>query len=115
MKKGKAQKDILYIAISSFILVVIWIGFSIYHAYVDSTIEPDLQIQIEPIEPTFDKETINNIRNRQGVLPVYELDAQQAETASPEAELTPETSSPPISTESGIPTESGGFIEVSGA
>jgi len=73
MKKNKAQKDILYVSISSFVLVVFWIGFNIYHAAVTSTITPDLQLDITPIDPTFNLQAISKLKTRHTVIPVYEL------------------------------------------
>ena len=84
MKKNTAQKDILYISISSCVLVVMWVGFNIYHAHVTSTIEPNLQLQIQPIEPRFDSQVIADLKRRQTVSPIFELS-----TASSEAELSP--------------------------
>ena len=83
MKKNRAQKDILYISISSFILVVIWIGFNIYHIQTTTKISQEIQLQLDPIEPTFDYETLNKIKARSKVLPLYEL--QTSVTPSPEA------------------------------
>lgn len=113
MRKGKAKKDILYISISSFVLVFIWIGFSIYHAYVDSTIEPSILNQIEPINSSFDTSIINELKNRQDIIPVYEL--ENTNNTTPDASPTPQTTNTPVSTASGIPTESGGFIDIEGA
>jgi hypothetical protein len=101
MKKNKAQKDILYIAISSFILVVLWIGFNLYHAHATSTIEPVLQLQIKPIDPSFDTAVIQKLKSRQNIQPVYELNnasstasisptptAQETSTSTNSGELT---------------------------
>ncbi len=98
MKKNRAQKDILYISISSFVLVVLWIGFNLYHAQVTSTIEPDLQLQIVPINPKFDTEIIQKLKTREQISPLYE-----ATNASPSAAVTPE---PPTAQETPIPTGS---------
>ncbi len=84
MKKSTAQKDILYISISSCILVILWVGFNIYHAHVTSTIEPDLQLQIQPIEPRFDSEVIQNLKTRQTPPAIFKLN-----NATSEAELSP--------------------------
>ncbi len=92
MKKAKAQKDILYISISSFILVVVWIGSNIYHAHVTSTITPDLQIKILPIDPDFDASTIQNLKSRERIIPVYEISGADI-TPSPTVELDNPTSS----------------------
>ena len=75
MKKNRAQKDILYITISSFILVALWIGFNLYHTYTTSTIEPELQTEINPIDSRFDTDTINQLKSRKTVTPVYQIDA----------------------------------------
>jgi hypothetical protein len=111
MKKNKAQKDILYISISSFILVVLWIAFNLYHAYVTSTITPELQSQIQQINPNFDLETVQKLKTRQRVNPAYEFNP-----ASNEATITPEpaveavpgpATTPTIIQPSGIPVITG--------
>lgn len=89
MKKIKAQKDILYVSISCFVVVAVWVATNIYHANVTSTIEPDLQTQIVPINPTFDESTIQKIKSRKKILPVFESKA-----SSSEAELTPSPTIP---------------------
>lgn len=100
MKKNKAQKDILYISISSFVLVALWIASNLYHAYATSTITPELQQQIEPIPGSFDNETIQKLKTRENIIPVYELN-----TASTGAVLTPvpTTQETPISSGSASP------------
>jgi hypothetical protein len=114
MKNHKAQKDILYISISSFVLTVLWIGFNLYHAHVASTIEPSLQLQIEPIEPSFDTETIGRLKNRQSVAPLFELEGSSISTPEANTTPSPETEEPPVSTESEIQTESVVIIETPG-
>jgi hypothetical protein len=84
MKKGKAQKDILYLSISIFVVVVLWIGFNLYHAHATSTIAPEIQAKIEKIDPAFDTATLQKLEERQRVNPVYELT-----NASSGANLTP--------------------------
>ncbi len=58
------QREILFIAISIFILVLAYIGFSIYHNAVTSTIPSALSIQIIPIDPSFDLQTIDALTKR---------------------------------------------------
>ena len=60
-----------------FILIVAWISFNIYHNAVKSTIPENLNIQIFPITPFFDTKTIEKIKNRQRVVPLYESTASQ--------------------------------------
>ncbi|HSW48238.1 MAG TPA: hypothetical protein VLG67_04110 [Candidatus Saccharimonadales bacterium] len=85
MKKEKAQKDILYISISSFVLVALWIGFNLYHAHVTSTITPDLQLKIVPIDPKFNTDVIQKLKTRQQITPLYEsLSSSSSATTTPE-------------------------------
>ena len=70
------KNDILLILIPSFLFVISWIGFSIYHNIVTSTISQPLSVQITPINPTFDTSTIDSLRNREKITPVYEFNAQ---------------------------------------
>ncbi|MBI2195809.1 MAG: hypothetical protein HYU48_02085, partial [Candidatus Levybacteria bacterium] len=94
------QKDILLLIISSFFLVVFWIAFNIYHNIVTSTIPETLSVQIFPISPTFDKKTINAIKERIQITPIYNPLATQS--APPKA-----TTSSIISTSSAVATEGG--------
>jgi hypothetical protein len=67
------KNDILLILIPSFIFVLAWIGFSIYHNVITSTISDSLSIQITPITSSFDINTIDSLKNREKVIPIYEL------------------------------------------
>ncbi|MCL6096790.1 MAG: hypothetical protein M1444_03895 [Patescibacteria group bacterium] len=66
------QKDILTLLIPSFILIVAWIIFSIYHSSATSTIPPAVDIQISPIKPIFDMDAVSKLKQRQKVIPIYE-------------------------------------------
>ena len=72
-KKPSILKDILFLSISSFIVIAAWIGFNIYHTHVTTTITPELQIRILPIQPEFDTATIENLKTRKQVVPVTAL------------------------------------------
>lgn len=96
------QKDILFLLVSASILVFAWIAFSIYHNLATSTISQTLETSISPINPAFDKKTLEALRKREKAVPVYKL---QNEPVSP----TPIQSGPtPISSpsaESSLTTE----------
>jgi len=77
------QREIYLLLISSFVLVVFWIAFSIYHSSVTSTIPETLNIQIIPINPTFDTNEISNIKTRPDITPLYQLEQTQDEAVSP--------------------------------
>lgn len=72
-KKQSARKDILFLSISSFIVVAAWIGFNLYHSHVTTTITPDLQMQIIPIQPYFDTATLQTLKTRKQVIPISAL------------------------------------------
>jgi len=82
-KKHNKQKDILFVLISSFIVVVLWIGFNLYHIWATSTISDDLQLKLTPILGTFDTATIQKLKTRIQISPAYE------QKGSGKAEITP--------------------------
>lgn len=94
------QKEFIYFLVPSFILTILWVIFSIYHNHVTSTVEDPLTYQIEPIEGRFDTNTIDAIKNRQKVNPLYEISASatpipeeivvEEEIIEPTPEPTPE-------------------------
>ena len=73
------QKDIILLVVPLFFLVLVWIIFSVYHNSVSSTVSESLNIQITPIEGRFDENTINELKERENLLPIFEA------TSSPEA------------------------------
>jgi hypothetical protein len=93
-KNNKTLKDILFLFISSFVLVVAWVGFSIYHKMVTTTISEDLQIQIKPIDPYFDSETIQKLKARAVIVPLYQLPEGIEPTTSETDTESKNTSSP---------------------
>ncbi len=57
---------ILLFAFSSFVTFV-WIGTSVYHNTITSKISQSNQIRIEPIDPSFDMETLQSLTSREEV------------------------------------------------
>lgn len=56
--------------VSIFFVTAVWIASNLYHAWATSTISADLQLQILPIDPTFDTATIDSLKNRSHVEPL---------------------------------------------
>jgi hypothetical protein len=81
------QKDILLLLIPVTLIVVAWIVFNIYHNSVTSTISGTLNTNILPISPNFDTKTISNLKERERIVPVFQL--QKAETLTPTLSPTP--------------------------
>jgi hypothetical protein len=71
-KRNNVQKDILFILISSFIVVVAWVSFNIYHIWATSTVSPDLQLELTPISPSFDPLTMEQLKTRENIEPLFE-------------------------------------------
>lgn len=89
------HKDILFILISFFVLVVAWIGFNLYHKWATSTITEDLQQQIIPIAPDFDEKALEDLKKRTKVAPMYEL-RKTAISPSPTTALSLSPTSEPL-------------------
>lgn len=66
------RKDLILLTVPLFFLVLVWIIFSVYHNSVSSTISESLNVQITPIDREFDKETIEELKNRESLLPIFE-------------------------------------------
>lgn len=94
-KKPSTIKDILFLSISSFVVIAAWIGFNLYHSWVTSTITPDLQVQISPINPDFDTVTLDKLKTRKQVVPVSTLSNKI--TVEPTTAIQPNTGSTAIS------------------
>lgn len=67
------QKDIILILTLTSIIVISWIAFSIYHNLATSTISQVQSVDIKSINPTFDTQTIDRLKKRERVFPIYEL------------------------------------------
>jgi hypothetical protein len=106
------QRDLLLLLVPFFIMVVAWVIFNIYHSSVTSTISDTLNIQIAPINPTFDKKAIEEIKNRDDVQPIYDLSNSSLATPAPTATPTPTatTSGLTLQTESNESSSEGGEL-----
>jgi hypothetical protein len=94
------QKDIVFLIISGFIVIIFWIIFSVFHNANTSTISSSVAADIVPISPNFDTKTITILKQRTKIAPLF-----QAPTATPSATITPFVTQPTATT---IPTTSGG-------
>jgi len=110
MRKNRVtQRDILFLSLSLFILVTVWVAFNLYHAWVTSTISSDLQIQIIPIEPNFDTDTLHTLESRKKIVPLFSSPTEQASESAtispiPTPSLAPQPPTPTASISAAIPT-----------
>lgn len=54
-------KQFLYIAIATFITIVIWVVVDIFHSRAAISPPPEVQQLLEPISPNFDQEVISDL------------------------------------------------------
>lgn len=88
------RKETIIILWMTFVTVAAWIVLSIYHIWVNSTISPIDASAIAPIDPKFDMNTINKLRMRERVEPLYQFnESSEGKEASKEAEISPSTES----------------------
>lgn len=80
-KTKKIHQDILFVLISSLVVVIVWIGSNLYHISITSTISEDVQKQLTPIDGTFDLDTIQKLKNREQVSPAFEIQTPASQSA----------------------------------
>ena len=115
-KSRNKQKDILFILISSFVVVVAWIGFNLYDIWANSTISQEIQLELTPIDPQFDPQTIKLLKNRENINPLFSQATPSATvtvvptqtpvppTPTPAQQVTLSTPTPTSTIPSSIPT-----------
>lgn len=101
--KKVTRRDVLFLSISVFVLTTAWIGFSLYHSWVTTTITPELQQQIQQIDPTFDTQTITELRTREKVVPDFEMDDSTMNTVDSSTRALTLTPSPQASASAAPP------------
>lgn len=62
-----SNKDLLILSILTFITVLAWIIFDVYHAATTSTITPLQKELIKPLKPTFNQEVILRLKERKEI------------------------------------------------
>ncbi|OGH38193.1 MAG: hypothetical protein A3B44_00885 [Candidatus Levybacteria bacterium RIFCSPLOWO2_01_FULL_38_21] len=72
------QRDILFLVISTFVLIVAWVGFSIYHNFISSTITKPVKEKIAPINPDFDTKIIDKLKERKSVEPIFQVKSRES-------------------------------------
>ncbi len=96
------HNDIFYILASGSLLIFVWIAFNIYHNAITSTIPATTVEQIAPIPATFDIQTLEKLKKREAVSPVFEIRISPIPTSSTAATTIPSVS--PTATPSATPT-----------
>jgi hypothetical protein len=120
-KKRSVLKDLLFVSISSFIVVAAWIGFNLYHTWVTTTITPDMQVQISAITPDFDTATLQKLKARKQITPINTLSNKTPiePSSAPETILQPSIVTPsttaaelPAATPTSVPVQLQNQVQV---
>ena len=109
------KRDTLLLLISGFILVVAWVGFSIYHSFATSTVSEPLGKQIQPIPASFDTKSIQELKKRkQIVLDLSSLENSASNssqpTPSPVPSISPTATPALVATTSATTATEGGSL-----
>lgn len=93
------HNQLIIILVLLLIFVVAWIVANVYHNLNISTIPETTSQEIAPIDPTFDIKTIDKLKKREEVTPVFELEnlptpiPSRIPQASPSSKLNIQTAS----------------------
>ena|SRR3989338_6838474 len=100
------QKDIITIIIPIVIFIIVWVLFNIYHNAATSTISESLNINIQPITPDFNIRALSEVKKRERIEPLYQMDRVEPLTPTQSPLPSPTISLPTIETAlTIIPTE----------
>lgn len=55
------SKQLLYVVIFTFVVAIIWVASNITHAQRDVQIPPETKQLMEPVNPNFDQEVLNEL------------------------------------------------------
>lgn len=96
----KTQKNLIYLLIPTTIVIIVWIGVSIYTRAVSSTISQKLKVSIQEIDSKFDTSIIESLKKRGQVDGKIDIDPQALATPSATPTNTPTPTSNAASAES---------------
>lgn len=81
------RKEAYILLLSTSVLIFAWVIFSILHSAISSTISENLNVQILPINPTFDVKTIEKLKKRVRVIPENTIDVTPSPISTGSATL----------------------------
>ena len=90
------RRDVLLLSILTVVTSLGWVLFDFYHATVDSTIPENVEAELAPITPKFDRELIDKLKTRRDVEPLVEEDIIKLPTAG-------RVATPPVATVTATP------------
>lgn len=97
------QKDFVLLFGSTCIVVLAWIGVTVYNKFMSSTINEATMVSVKPITDSFDVATLDKVKGRLQIVPVYSVTTNISPSPSPQVTRPTVTTTPGTST---IPTAS---------
>lgn len=67
IKKPEEYKNLFNLSILTLIMVALWMAFDVYRTWQKTTIAPVLQNILEPLEPSFDKKTLDALKQKKSI------------------------------------------------
>lgn len=64
------RRDTFLLSILTLVTALGWIVFDVYHASIENTIPQNVEEQLAPITPTFNKVLINDLKKREHIDPL---------------------------------------------
>lgn len=61
------RRELFIIAIITFLTVIAWVGFGVFHARTTSTISQKEKQEVVPLTPTFDNDIIRQLQTREEI------------------------------------------------
>lgn len=77
------QKELVIFLVPMFLITVLWVIFNIYHNHVSSTITDPLTLQIIPIDGKFNRTSLESIKDRKRIEPLFVAPVTEDEDISP--------------------------------
>ena len=64
MRRREIDRDIVVLLLTTLLMVLTWVGFEAYRAYVDTSTPADIEKFLKPIDPTIDKMFLDKLNLR---------------------------------------------------
>lgn len=67
LKRTEEYKNLFNLSVLTLIVVVLWMVFDIYRTWQKTTVTQVLQNILEPIEPSFDRKTLDALKQKKSI------------------------------------------------
>lgn len=98
-------KNLVYLAVFTTFVIAVWIGLTIYHNFSTTTISEVAQIQIVPIDPSFNPEAVSRLKQRRQIVADLSSDLFIASDPEEEEEEEEATNAASLNPQAPIPFE----------